>query len=175
MLRNGPDGYGWLTKALHWATVLTVALQFTVGYVLDLDGDSGRGRGRGRGGDSGRGRGRGGEDGGYDLLDDRLALVHVGLGALIVLLVLARIAWRRIGSLPPWAVQLSARQRRLATWTERSLLAVLLAIPVTGVVLVLSGDDDLVWLHVGAHVVFFGALASHLTTNLRPAVLRRMV
>ncbi len=42
-LRNGPDGYGLVTKTLHWITFLALAAQFTVGYAMDDDGE-GRGR-----------------------------------------------------------------------------------------------------------------------------------
>jgi hypothetical protein len=80
-LRNTESGYGSVTKWLHWSTVVALAAQFVVGYLLD--DERGRGRGRGRGGDgddgddgdssgpgsghelvldSGRGRGRGGDD-----------------------------------------------------------------------------------------------------------------
>lgn len=38
-LRNGEHGYGLVTKALHWSTVLAVAGQFAVGYRMDADGD----------------------------------------------------------------------------------------------------------------------------------------
>ena len=99
-MSNGPGGYGWLTKVLHWATVLALVAQFGVGYVMDPDDG---GRGRGRGDDAGRGRGRGGESDGYDILDDRLLTLHVCLGVLIIALALARLAWRRIGGLPPWS------------------------------------------------------------------------
>jgi cytochrome b561 len=34
-LRNGPDGYGLVTKALHWLTVGLLAAQFAVGYRMD--------------------------------------------------------------------------------------------------------------------------------------------
>jgi len=175
--RNGEHGYGWASKALHWLTVAAVATQFCVGWLMDADDDSGRGRGRGRGrsGESGRGRGRGGEDGaGY--LDDPslLVTVHVVLGLSILVLVALRITWRRVAGLPPWSPALSARQRRLAHVTERALLGVLLVVPATGLVLVAVGDDVL-WLHVAAHVLFLVALVAHLTTNLRPVVLRRML
>ena len=43
MLRNGPEGYGSLTKALHWATVLALVAQFTVGYLMDPDDEGGAG------------------------------------------------------------------------------------------------------------------------------------
>ncbi len=36
-LRNGVHGYGVVTKALHWLTVLAVLVQFVVGYVMDID------------------------------------------------------------------------------------------------------------------------------------------
>lgn len=35
--RSGEHGYGWITKVLHWLTVLLVAGQFVVGYSMDLD------------------------------------------------------------------------------------------------------------------------------------------
>lgn len=174
--RNGPAGYGWVTKTLHWLTVLAVAAQFTVGYLMG-GGDSGhgRGRGRGRGGESGRGRGRGGEDSGY--LDDpeTLLMVHVGLGLAILVIALLRVGWRRVSGLPPWSEALSERQRRLVHWTERALLTLLFVVPLSGLALVAVGDDDALPLHVAAHVAFFVALAAHLSTNLRPVILRRML
>jgi cytochrome b561 len=45
----------------------------------------------------------------------------------------------------------------------------------SGLLLVGTGDDAWLPLHVGAHVAFFVALGAHLSTNLRPAVLRRML
>jgi cytochrome b561 len=33
-LRNGPHGYGLVTKFLHWATVVLLLAQFVVGYVM---------------------------------------------------------------------------------------------------------------------------------------------
>ena len=35
--RNGEQGYGWVTKALHWATVATLVAQFVVGWTLSDD------------------------------------------------------------------------------------------------------------------------------------------
>ena len=129
--------------------MLALAAQFAVGYAMDADdGGQGRGRGRGRGGDSGRGRGRGGDDGGYLDDPDTLVKVHVALGLTILVLAVVRVVWRRVAGLPPWAEQLSPAQRRLAHWTERVLLATLFVIPLSGLALVASGDDDLVWIHV---------------------------
>lgn len=180
-LRNRPDGYGVVTRSLHWLTVAALLAQVVVGYAMDWDGDSGRGRGRGRGrgGDSGRGRGRGGDDGAgwsvAELGDDALVTVHVLLGVVIVVLALARWTWRRVDSLPEWAASLSERDRRFAHRTERVLLALLVVVPATGVVLLLSGDDDLLPLHVAGHVALYLAVAAHLGLVLRRRLVPRMV
>ena len=176
-LRNDDSGYGLVTKALHWATVAALAAQLAVGYLLDVD-DSGRGRGRGRGeGDSGRGRGRGDDDD-QGLLsqawngDEPMLTVHVGLGLLLVALVVTRLVWRRATPLPPWADCLSEGDRRWAHRTERVLYAVMLAVPATGLVLVLT-DGDVLPLHVASHVVLFAALGSHLGLVLKHSLVRR--
>lgn len=178
-------GYGRVAKALHWATVLALLAQMTVGYLMEAD-DSGRGRGRGRSGDSGRGRGRGGDDEGYDVAErlaawpEDLLAWHVVLGAAVLLLGVVRVAWRRTHGLPPWARTLSPVERRLAHRTERALLLLLFAIPLTGLSLLVVGDD-LVALHVASHVALFAALAAHLGLVLkhqlvdRDRLLRRML
>jgi cytochrome b561 len=179
-LRNGPDGYGSVSKTLHWTTVLAVLAQFVVGYSMEVDdGGHGRGRGRGRGGESGRGRGRGGDDGGDDdlgLFDGGFDLVdlHVLLGLVILALVLVRVVWRATTPLPPWDERLTAGNRRFVHATEVTLLALLVVVPLTGLALVL-GDDDLLPLHVAAHVAFFAALAAHLGMVLGKRLLPRML
>ena len=106
--------------------------------------------------------------------------IHVTLGLAILVLAIVRVYWRVSTPLPPWAESLSAAERKIAHHTERVLLAMLFVIPSTGLVLVL-GDDDLLGLHVAAHVVFFVALATHLGLVLgrglrgRPVLLRRML
>ncbi|MFJ3405114.1 hypothetical protein [Promicromonospora sp. NPDC090134] len=37
--RNGEQGYGIITKVLHWGTVTLLAAQLAVGYAMDDDGD----------------------------------------------------------------------------------------------------------------------------------------
>lgn len=184
--RNGPEGYGWVTKTLHWLTVVLIAGQFVVGYSMDLDGGCDPPGERRSGGDtSERAEAR------MDRLEDRceaaagrldvvsgpvdLLELHIGLGVTILALGVARVLWRRVSGLPPWSEALSEGQRRLVHWTERVLLTLLFAVPLSGLALVLSGDDGVLPLHIGAHVAFFVALAAHLATNLRPVVLRRML
>ncbi len=178
-LRSGDHGYGSLAKTLHWSTVVALLAQFVIGYRLDVD-DSGRGRGRGRGGDdgdsagSGRGRGRGGDDdGGYLSDPDTLLKVHLLLGVLILTLAVVRLVVRRLDGLPPWAETLSHRERTLAHWTEKALLTLLFVVPLTGIVLVASGDDDVLPLHVAAHIAFFLALALHLGLVLKHQLVDR--
>ena len=165
--------YGAVARALHWLTVAALVGQFTIGYLLDVD-DSGRGRGRGGGEGSGRGRGGGGDDDHSLDLGWNLVTAHVSLGTLIVLLAVGRVVRRRVSGLPPWAESLTAGDRRLATATERVLLTLLFVIPLTGLALVL-GDDDLLAVHVGAHIAFFVALTVHVGLVLRRGLLPRML
>ncbi|MEU5957818.1 cytochrome b/b6 domain-containing protein [Streptomyces sp. NPDC047525] len=174
-LRNGPHGYGMVTKTLHWVVFVAMAAQFVVGYLLDADDSGhGRGRGRGRGEGSGRGRGRGGgaEDGYDPFGDDALLTLHVVLGAAVLLLGVVRLAWRLATPLPPWAPTLTHRERRLAHGTETALYVSMFAVPATGIALLLSGDDLLV-VHIAAHVVFFAALTVHVGLVLKHQLINR--
>ncbi|MGW2202017.1 cytochrome b [Streptomyces sp. NPDC001774] len=165
-LRNGPWGYGLVTKLLHWATFGAMAAQFASGYLLaDVS--------------SGHGRGRGGE---YDAFgDDPLFTAHVVLGVVVLTLGLARLGWRTATPLPPWAPTLTPFERSLAHWTEYALLALTLGVPATGLWLLASGDDDLLGVHITAHVLFFAALALHVGLVVRhqfvvrDRLLRRML
>ncbi|MFI6938870.1 cytochrome b [Streptomyces sp. NPDC050418] len=176
MLRNGPHGYGKVTKSLHWLVFTALAVQFTIGYVMDPDDAGhgrGRGRGRGEGSGHGRGRGRGGEDG-YEVFgDDALLTVHVVLGVTILVLAALRLLWRVSTPLPPWAPTLRPYERVLATWTERALHLATFAMPATGLWLLLGGDDGAVAPHVAAHVLFFAALTLHLGLVLKHQLLLR--
>ncbi|GGY62610.1 hypothetical protein GCM10010363_50180 [Streptomyces omiyaensis] len=165
-------GYRPLTKALHWSVVIAFAVQFVLGYALDASG-SGHGRGRGRGGDSGRGRGRGGGEGYEPFGDDAVLTAHVLVGAVIVVLGVARLLWRRRAGLPPWAPTLKPFERRLAHRTEGALLLLTLVVPATGVVLLASGEDGLVGVHVSAQALFLAALTAHVGLVLKHQLLDR--
>jgi len=56
--------------------------------------------------------------------------------------------------------------------TERVLLTLLFVIPLSAVLL---GDDDLLVVHVGAHLAFFAALAAHLGLVLSRRLVGRML
>lgn len=76
---------------------------------------------------------------------------------------------------PALVLEAIERERITATMLVPSMLYVLVVIPATGLVLVLSGDDDLLWLHVAAHVAFFVALAVHVVLTLSRRLLPRML
>lgn len=169
--RNQPHGYGLVTKAMHWTLAAALAAQLVIGYSLDGDG-RGRGRGRGRGGESGRGRGRGGDE--YDVFGaDTLLTIHVVLGLTILALATVRLVWRVSTPLPAWAPTLSPGERRLAHWTERLLYVLMVAIPISGLVLVVAGDDDWVGAHIATHVAFFVVIAMHIGLVAKHQVIDR--
>lgn len=100
--------------------------------------------------------------------------LHLLLGLLIIALGAVRVLWRRFTPLPPWDSRLTRADRRVIHATEVVLLALLFIVPATGIALV-AGEDDLLLLHVAAHVAFFVALAAHLAVVLRRRLLPRMI
>jgi len=193
-LRNGEAGYGAVTRTLHWLTVLLLAAQFVVGYTMDTDAREARAdcdpAGEERsGGDTG--------DAEEERLDraeerceerqerleeaaearaDRPSPLHVVLGVVLLVVALARVAWRRLTPLPPWDPRLGPAGRRLLHVSEVTLLVTLFAMPVSGLLLLAGGlGDDLVAVHVAAHLAFFAALATHLAVVLGRGLLPRML
>jgi cytochrome b561 len=183
----GARGYRGSQKVLHWLTVVAVAAQFTVGYNLDLDEEDcdppGEDRSGGDTTDAFEDRLDRLEDAcearadDYDLLGGGfdLAELHLLLGLTVLALGVLRPFVRKVAGLPPWSEHLSSAERRLAGYTEKSLMLLLVVVPLSGLVLIGTGDDGWLPLHIGAHIAFFVALAAHLFTNLRPAILRRML
>lgn len=109
-----------------------------------------------------------------DVLADGVSLpeVHVLLGVSILLLGLTRLVWRMLTSLPPWASYLGGGERRLESVLEKLLLTMLLAVPLTGLLLVVVGTD---WLpvHIAAQLVLLTVIAVHVGLVLRHTVVRR--
>jgi cytochrome b561 len=206
-LRNGGHGYGVVTKALHWLTVLALLGQFAVGYAMDLGGGLDRQEDQLRAeadrleeqaegqGDAAREQVEAEIQRREDALDaakdDQASAVfsdvltgntfrdgfslpefHVSLGLFVLVLAVARILWRRTTRLPPWAEHLSGRERRLEGGLEKLLLALLVVVPVSGLLLVAAGDGWLA-LHVSAQVVLLVAVAAHVGLVLRHTVVRR--
>jgi cytochrome b561 len=203
-LRNGDHGYGVVTKSLHWLTVLAIGSQFAVGYTMDTDGgpeaecdppgegdeltdaeeerldrieDRCEAEQDRLGAEAEDAVGTAWSDlGSADLLDGGLSLpeVHVLLGMVIIVLGILRLAWRRTTPLPPWDPRLSSADQRLVHLTETALLTLQLVVPATGILLV-AGSDDLLGLHLAAHIAFFVALAAHLGMVLGKRLVPRML
>jgi cytochrome b561 len=178
-LRNGAHGYGAVTKLLHWLTVGAITGQFVVGYSIrgELDDHGGDDTSlaaldHGHGGGSGSG---GGDDGFDDLFSGGFGLpeLHVVLGCLIIALGALRVLWRSATPLPPWAEALTTGERSLESWLEKVLLLLLFLVPATGLVLVASGDDDWLPLHIAGHVAFFVVVGLHIGLVLKHTVVQR--
>ena len=183
----GARSYRASQRLLHWVTVLAVGAQLAVGYNLDLDeadcDPPGEDRSGGDTSDAFEDRldrleeGREARADNYDLGGGGfdLAEPHLALGLTVLAPGVLRPVVGMVAGPPPWVPPLSSRERRLASLTERALMVLLVVVPLSGLVLVGTGDDAWLPLHVAAHVAFFVALAAHLFTNLRPAILRRML
>jgi cytochrome b561 len=172
--RSGERGHGVVTRTLHWSVAVLFVVQAVVGLTMDADDGGGRGRGRGRSGESGRGRGRGGQSDGYDPFgDDAFLTVHVLLGVTVLVLVLVRLLWRVTTPMAPWAPMLSRRERALVQFNERAMYVLMIAVPASGLLLVTSGDDDLLPLHVGSQLALLVAVGVHLTVVARHQLVRR--
>src|SRR5688572_940623 len=121
-LRSGEHGYGWVTKVLHWLTVLLVVAQFTVGWSMDVDaGCDPHGEER-SGGDTpdgledrldrvedtceARADGLDLTAGGFDLPE-----LHLLLGLSVLAMAVVRPLWRRYDGFPPWSEHLSSGER----------------------------------------------------------------
>src|SRR6478752_2943763 len=107
-------------------------------------------------------------------------------------MILPSVAWRPIGTRALRAsgqasltVSSTDTPPVFGTWTKRTLRESLISTrrgyPTVPALLPASRhpasrrDDDWLPLHIGAHVAFSAALAAHLSTNLRPVILRRML
>jgi cytochrome b561 len=201
-LRNGEHGYGGVTKALHWLTFSVILGQFLVGYSMNAE-DSAAGAAADRVHDSkeqckdtaDEERCEDDLDRQEDALDDRaddalgtawadlrsgdildngvsLPELHVLLGLLILGLGVLRMLWRATTPLPPWAPALSKIERTLESWLENVLILLLFVIPVSGLLLV-TGEDDWLSLHVGAHIAFFVVVGLHIALVLKHTVIQR--
>ncbi len=105
-LRSSPARWGSVAQSLHWLTALLVIVTIPVGwYANSLE------------------RGP---------LERALFDVHFQIGAAVLLLLLARIAWRTIDKAPRLAPSLPLQVRRAAKVTHLLIYAALLTMIVSG-------------------------------------------
>jgi len=101
----GQPAYGTVAKLLHWLIVALVVLQFALGWTMP---DLPRGR-----------------------PPEGLVSLHLSVGATILIVMLARLAWRLVHGTPPSLVA-AAWQRRLASLVHLILYALLIVVPLAG-------------------------------------------
>ncbi|ACQ81922.1 cytochrome B561 [Beutenbergia cavernae DSM 12333] len=174
-LRNGPGGYGVVTKVLHWVTVVALVVQFLLGYGIEAASELLTGT----------------DDSDHD---EAAVFVHGWLGGGILVLTALRLVWRTTTPLPPWSDRLTSADRKVESWIERALYVLLCWIPLSGMALLLASgevrdvaedgewvppldlvdDDVLLGLHVAGHVLFYVALAIHVGLAVRRRTLSRM-
>jgi len=100
---------------LHWLTTLIVITQVIVGFTFaDMEEGSARGD---------------------------LFTVHKTLGAAIVILALIRLGWRLAHPPPPFPVELAKWERIASVWTHLAFYALLILLPLTGIMAVSGGTS----------------------------------
>ena len=117
-LRNTADGYGAIPQTLHWLTVVLVVIAWALGTFDDV---LPKGAARTAG-----------------------LFVHISAGLAILIVLIARVLWRAFD--PPPRVEatiLGAWMDRAGTLAHYALYALLIAVPVTGVVLEFARGEAL--------------------------------
>jgi len=109
--------------ALHWLTAALVVAQIYVGFVF---ADMERGPERGE-----------------------WFTWHKTLGATILVLSLARLAWRLAHKPPPFPDDLPRWERVAATWNHRIFYFLLIALPLTGLATISAGEAGVTKLVAG--------------------------
>ena len=112
-------GYHPLAKGLHWLSALLVLGLLAVGlWMTDLP---------------------------FGLLKLQVFGWHKWIGLVVLLLTLLRLVWRWRSPPPPLPSAMLAWQRRLAPVSHWSLLALLLALPVSGWLMSSAGGVTVYW------------------------------
>ncbi|WP_439580473.1 cytochrome b [Elioraea sp.] len=173
-LWNCRDGYGSVTKTLHWVVVALFAAQYASALTMTRMGDGVRAAGLSR---------------------DDLYNWHKTLGLVALAVAIGRLAARHVGELPEWAPSLSPAERHFVHRAEQVLYAAMLIMPVSGFVYVMAGDYGVAFagvvelanpigrsetlaavarvVHIGAAIVLAAALAGHVGLVLRHTLVRR--
>lgn len=102
--------------ALHWITALLVLLQIYVGWTFH---EMERGAAR-----------------------SEWFTWHKTIGATILVLALARLAWRLMHKPPPYPAEMAGWERQAATWSHRAFYVLLIALPLTGLAAVSGGAEN---------------------------------
>ncbi|MBJ7358856.1 cytochrome b/b6 domain-containing protein [Nocardioides sp.] len=179
-VRNGPHGYGLLTKSLHWLTFLVVVAQFVVGYTMETDDSVFDRRDEACEATADTDAAEAEEerceervDRDEDAAEDDPSDLHVVLGIAILVLAGIRVLWRRFTPLPPWSDRYGKLGRTLQHWLEKAMLLLLFLVPVSG--LLLSRGDAALALHVASHVAFYVVVGAHIVLQVAHRHVGRML
>jgi cytochrome b561 len=118
-LLNSTTHYGAMTRFLHWAVFLLFAYQYVVANIMTR---------------MAQGKTV------FWLTQDDYYNWHKSIGLVLFALVVLRLAWRKLTSLPDWAPTLSPAERELSSWNETLLYTCMFLMPVSGYVFVMAGD-----------------------------------
>ena len=105
--------YGPVARAFHWSTLFAVLVMFPAGILMTSE----------------------------PLVDvaDPLYIAHKGLGSVLLVVVLLRVAWRLTHRPPELPAGVPTRQRRLMTATHVGLYVLLVLMTVSGYVRTVAG------------------------------------
>jgi cytochrome b561 len=117
-LFNTSDGYGALTKLLHWLIVALFAFQYVAGNIMVRIGP---------------------DDTVLALSQDTYFNWHKSIGLVALGLAVFRLLARKRGRLPDWAPTLSRRERAFIHRNEQILYTAMFVLPVAGFVYVMAG------------------------------------
>ena len=106
-------GYGRVARLFHWITLLLVLVMIPVGIVMTQEIPR--------------------------PLQDRLFILHKGLGPIVFLVVVLRLAWRWISPPPPLPDSVPPLQRKASAAVHALLYVFLLVMAVSGYVRVTTG------------------------------------
>ena len=105
--------YGLVSRLFHWVTVVLVLVMIPVGLTMIQEIPR--------------------------PVQDRLFILHKGLGPVVLVVVLLRLGWRAFNPPPPLPPGFPPLQRRVATAVHAGLYALLLVMAVSGYVRVTTG------------------------------------
>jgi cytochrome b561 len=117
-LINRPDRYGLVSRALHWTMFVALVYQFVGANIMSRMGQGAHV---------------------FGMAGDTWYNWHKSIGLVLLLVVVARLIWRRTTPLPEWHPSLSEVERRIAHRLETMLYWLLFVLPVTGYLFVMAG------------------------------------
>jgi cytochrome b561 len=125
-MKNSATRYGWMTKLLHWIVFLLFLNQFVVAIAM-LNTPLGS------------------TTAGFT--QGALYNWHKSIGLIVLGVALIRYWWRKRMPLPDWAPNLSAGEKKVIHYVEKTLYWCMILMPISGFIFVMAG---------GYGVKFFG-------------------